>query len=371
MRSAREAHGRAQMYTGNKLKLGLFGSNCSSGLTATQAPERWDATWEANLALARMADAAGIEFMLPIARWKGYGGATNFEGSSFETITWACGLLAHTEHLTVFGTVHAPLVHPVFAAKQFVTADHVSAGRFALNVVCGWNQDEFDMFGVRSRDYDDLYGQGKEWVDVVKGLWQSDVPFDYLGRWFQLRGAVGDPKPFAGTRPIIMNAGSSPAGRAFAVENCDFLFCGFPTIEHGRTLATELHRQAAALGRPVSVFTAGHLICRPTRSEAEAYYAYVADEVADWDAVENMVSVNPKPSRRAFYEKNRRRFAAGYGGCPLVGSPDDIARELAAISDAGFVGLCFNLVNYLDECPVIRDEILPRLERLGLREPVR
>jgi len=356
------------MYTGNKLKLGLFGSNCSSGLTATTAPERWDATWEANLALAHLADDAGLEFMLPIARWKGYGGATNFEGSSFETITWACGLLANTKNITVFGTVHAPLVHPVFAAKQFVTADHVSSGRFGLNVVCGWNQDEFDMFGVKSRDYDDLYGQGKEWVDVVKGLWQNEAPFDYTGRWFQLQGAVGDPKPFGGTRPIIMNAGSSPAGRAFAVESCDFLFCGFPTLEVGRTMAAELHAQATALRRPVSIFTAAHLICRPTRSEAEAYYAYVADEIADWDAVENMVAVNPKPSRRAFYEKNRRRFAAGYGGYPLIGSPDDVASELAAVSDAGFAGLCFNLVNYLDEFPFIRDEVLPRLERLGVRE---
>jgi len=43
------------------------------------------------------------------------------------------------------------LVHPVFAAKQFVTVDHVSRGRFGVNVVCGWNQDEFDMFGVSQR----------------------------------------------------------------------------------------------------------------------------------------------------------------------------------------------------------------------------
>jgi alkanesulfonate monooxygenase SsuD/methylene tetrahydromethanopterin reductase-like flavin-dependent oxidoreductase (luciferase family) len=357
------------MYSPNRLKLGLFGANCSSGLTATSAPERWAATWDDNLALARMADEAGIEFMLPIARWKGYGGATNFEGTSWETITWACGLLAQTERLTVFGTVHAPLVHPVFAAKQFVTTDHVSRGRFGLNVVCGWNQDEFDMFGVSSRDYDDLYDQGKEWVEVVKGLWERTEPFDYDGRWFRLHGTIGDPKPYGGTRPIIMNAGSSPVGRAFAVAHCDFMFCGFPSHDEARRMVHDLHARAAELGRSTSVFTAAHLICRPTRAEAEAYYAYVADELADWDAVENMVGNNPKPARRAFYERHRRRFAAGYGGYPLVGSPDDVARELAAISDAGFVGLCFNLVNYLDEFPYVRDEVLPRLERLGLREP--
>ena len=365
----RARHGRHAMYTGHKLKLGLFGSNCSSGLAATQVPERWSGSWQANLALAQMADAAGIEFMLPIARWKGYGGATNFEGNSWETITWACGLLAQTQRLTVFGTVHAPLVHPVFAAKQFVTADHISRGRFGLNVVCGWNQDEFDMFGVQSRDHDDLYSQGKEWIEIVKCLWERQEPFDYTGTWFQLRGAIAEPKPFGETRPIIMNAGSSPIGRTFAVENCDFLFCGFATVEEGATMVTDLHARAAALGRPVNVFTSAHVVCRPTRREAEEYYAYFADELADWDAVENMLGNNLKPSRRAFFEQHRRRFAAGYGGYPIIGTPDEVAREFAAISAAGFVGMCFSVVNYIDEFPRFRDEVLPRLERLGVREP--
>ena len=48
-----------------------------------------------------------------------------------------------------------PLVHPVYAAKQFVTADHAGEGRFGLNIVCGWNQGEFDMFGAEQREHDD------------------------------------------------------------------------------------------------------------------------------------------------------------------------------------------------------------------------
>jgi alkanesulfonate monooxygenase SsuD/methylene tetrahydromethanopterin reductase-like flavin-dependent oxidoreductase (luciferase family) len=48
--------------------------------------------------------------------------------------------LAKTERLTVFGTVHAPLIPPLIAAKEFVTADHIGEGRFGLNLVCGWNE---------------------------------------------------------------------------------------------------------------------------------------------------------------------------------------------------------------------------------------
>src|SRR6266852_4631030 len=129
-----------------------------------------------------MADTAGLECLVPIGRWKGYGGATNFEGSTFETITWACGLLAATQRLTVFGTVHVPLFPPVLAAKQIVTADHIGRGRFGLNLVCGWNQDEFDMFGLEQDAHDDRYARGQEWLEVLLRLWSEETPFDYDGR---------------------------------------------------------------------------------------------------------------------------------------------------------------------------------------------
>ena len=68
---------------GNALKLGLVGTNCSSGRTYATISERWDATWENNVKLAQLADGLGIECMVPIARWKGYGGESNPNGSSF------------------------------------------------------------------------------------------------------------------------------------------------------------------------------------------------------------------------------------------------------------------------------------------------
>src|SRR5487761_1612842 len=114
---------------GNPLKLGIFGPNCSGGLSFTTLPERWDASWEHNLALAKLGDEAGLECIVPVGRWKGYGGVTDVNGTCFETITWATGLLTQTRRINIFGTVHAPLFHPVMAAKLMVTADQASAGR--------------------------------------------------------------------------------------------------------------------------------------------------------------------------------------------------------------------------------------------------
>src|ERR1700693_1176040 len=99
---------RIAMYNGNALKIGLFGANCSSGRSATKVPERWAASWPDCLALARLADDAGLDFMLPIARWKGYGGETDFHGCTLETITWAVGVLGVNKRMAGVGTVQAP-----------------------------------------------------------------------------------------------------------------------------------------------------------------------------------------------------------------------------------------------------------------------
>lgn len=74
----------------NALKLGIFGANYGSGRTYATLPERWEASWDNNRRLAQMTEALGLECMIPIARWKGYGGETNPNGSNFETIAPAC-----------------------------------------------------------------------------------------------------------------------------------------------------------------------------------------------------------------------------------------------------------------------------------------
>ena len=360
---------RTSMFNSNKLKLGIFSPNCSSGMAVTKVPERWDASWENNLRLAQMADEAGIEFLLPIARWKGYGGETDFEGTTLETITWACGLLAKTKRITVFGTVHAPLVHPIFAAKQMTTVSYVSGGRFGLNIVCGWNQDEFDMFGIEQREHDTRYDYGQEWWEVVQKIWREDTPFDYSGQFIKLKGVVGKPKPYNG-RPVVMNAGYSEAGRRFAAKNCDFLFTVVVDLARGKENVESIKAMAAAFGRSIDVFTTSYVVLRPTRKEAQDYHEYYTTQMGDYVAADHLMELQglhaqsfPPEAFKLF----RQRFLGGHGVYPLIGDPDDVAQELAKISAAGFIGTTITFVSYLQEFPYFRDEVLPRLVRLGLR----
>jgi dimethylsulfone monooxygenase len=370
---AEPMNNRLTMHNDNKFKLGLFGANCSSGRAITKVPERWSGNWSDNIALARMADEAGLDFLLPIGRWKGYGGETNYQGETFETVTWATGLLSATERITVFATVHAPLLHPVTAAKQFVTADHIGQGRFGLNIVCGWNEGEFKMFGATQRDHEDRYAYGQEWIDVIRMMWDRDEPFDFKGKYLSLEAVRSDPKPFGGTHPLTMNAGASPTGQAFAVQNCDALFCtptGAETVEalsngiqHAKTLA-------AGQGREIDVYSVGVVTCRPTTAEAEEYHKHCIIDDADWAAVDNILEMKdtrPDTVGAEEFARRRRHQAHGMGGIPIVGDPDSVAGEIARIAGVGLRGIGVSFVNYLEELPYFRDEVLPRLERMGLR----
>jgi len=366
---------RIAMYNGNALKIGIFGANCSSGRSATTVAERWSASWTDCLKLARMADAAGIDFMLPIARWKGYGGETDFHGSSLETVTWAVGLLSATEQMTVFGTVHAPLFHPLIAAKEIVTADHVSQGRFGLNIVVGWNEGEFEMFGAQQREHDMRYDYAQEWIDVVKQAWQRDGTFDFDGQFLKLREVRAYPKPYGGTRPILMNAGSSEVGQAFALRNCDAFFVATAgsrtSIEGNAKKVAQIKAAAQGIGREIEVYTVGQVVCRPTQHEAEEYYRCAMIENADWGAIDGMLAnrnITPQTIPPEEYAAKRRYFASNaIGGYPFVGTPDHVAQELETISKAGVRGIALSFVNYLNELPFFCAEVLPRLVRHGVR----
>ena len=179
----------------NPLKLGVFGVNVSNGCAITTADGTIEVNWPESVELARAADRAGIEAMVPVARWKGFGGSTNFNHRTFETYTWAAGLAQATERIAIFATSHVPTIHPVLAAKQATTIDHISGGRFGLNIVAGWNATEFEMFGKSQLPHEERYEAAEEWIELIKRLWTEPGSFDFTGRYFDCPGAYAEPKP--------------------------------------------------------------------------------------------------------------------------------------------------------------------------------
>ncbi len=233
------------------------------------------------------------------------------------------------------------------------------------------------MFGVAQRDHDARYDFAQEWLDAVKRAWSEDGDFDFDGAFLHLKGVRAYPKPFGDTRPIIMNAGSSAIGRAFALRNCEAFFTATAgsrtSLADNAKKVREIKDEAKSYGREIEVYTVGQVICRPTQQEADDYYRHAIIDNADWGAVEAMMTLRniTRENHSAEEYEARRRYFAGnaIGGYPFVGSPDRVAQELAAISEAGIRGIALSFVNYLDEVPYFAAEVLPRLARLGLRAP--
>lgn len=342
------------------MKIGLFTANATSSISVV--PERWTASWADNVALAQMADEAGLDFLLPIARWRGQ--AAESKRNAFETLTWATGLLALTERIMVFATIHVPLVNPVAAAKSLVTADHVGDGRVGLNIVVGWNEAEFGMFGVEQRPESERYPYAQEWIEVVKRIWTDPEPFDYDGTFLHLKGVEGNPKLVRAAAPPLINAGRSPAGRQYAIRNCDAFFTstGQITVDEIGAKVRAFWDEARAAGRNLDVYSDGICVCRPTQREAEEYFRYAVLDNPDWAVIGRRLARRPADGSKAAHELVHSAI-----GRDFVGDPDTIAGQFADLARAGIHGLALNFVNHLNELPYFRDEVLPRLERMGLR----
>jgi alkanesulfonate monooxygenase SsuD/methylene tetrahydromethanopterin reductase-like flavin-dependent oxidoreductase (luciferase family) len=362
------------LFNDNRMKLGVMAFNCSHGSTVTTADGAWPMTWEDNAALARMVDAAGMEVLLPVGRWKGYGGETNFNNRTFESFTWASGIGAVTKHCTVFATVHAPLVHPVAAAKMAATADHISGGRFAINLVAGWFKNEFEMFATEWREHDRRYEYAAEWIELVKRLWSAEEAFDFNGEFFQGKALWSQPKPVQSPRPPIMNAGSSPVGQSFSAQHADMNFAMLRQTDEGSDTAQINHLKtlAADLGRASQCWIHGYVVCRETEKEARDYLEHYVVERGDDVAVGNMLDifgVQSKTLEPAVLEAFKHHFKAGHGGYPLIGTPTQIVEAMQRLSEMGVDGILLSWVDYLGEAKQWIEQVMPLMEEAGLRTP--
>jgi dimethylsulfone monooxygenase len=361
---------RASMTDPTRFKLGLFSLNATGGIAMTTVPERWQAKWEDIAHVATIADRAGLDFLLPLQRWRGYGGETDPRGWCMETMTQAAALSTLTERIALFATVQVSIAHPVWAARAVATLDHTSRGRAGLNIVCGWNEHDFAMFGARDVGADRRFDQGEEWVQIFNKLCEDGAQVDYSGEFFEVRGARCSPSCVQDGGPVLMSAAFSQTGREFAAKYCDVLFTTISNIENGQRHVESLREISERFGRKLHIFTPVHVVCRETTAAAQEYYDYYATECADVGAVDNYISENSrsgKPALAAAMRLQRKRIAGGFGSYGIVGSPADVAEQILQIRRAGFSGISLSFVDFVTELPYFLDTVLWRLQEAGIR----
>jgi alkanesulfonate monooxygenase SsuD/methylene tetrahydromethanopterin reductase-like flavin-dependent oxidoreductase (luciferase family) len=361
----------------NRFKIGIFGANASGGMGGLTTAEGMIelASWAEVERLARRSEALGLEAFIPIARWKSPAGPGGIWGRQLETFTWAAGVAASTDRIQVFSTCHVPFVHPVQAAKMVATVDHISGGRVGLNVVAGYYTPEFEMFGLPLRDHDDRYRVADEWMGLLKRMWsKSEEPeFDFDGDYFSLRGVESFPKPVQDPYPVVMSAGLSPAGQAFALAHADLLFMAIQTVEGAAESIGPVAERARREGREnLALWAMLHIVCKDTEAEAREYVRYYAEEKADWETGVALMNIFTDGDVRSLgnYKENAmlKGLVQSINAIPVVGTPEQVVESLAALSAAGLDGAAIAMVDYDEGLDRLGEQILPLMRSAGLRD---
>ncbi|WP_199154436.1 LLM class flavin-dependent oxidoreductase [Chromobacterium sp. ASV23] len=360
----------------NKMKLGVFGLNIDGGCTFSAAPERLAANdWTGNLEVAKLADAAGLEALVPVGRWRGFGGKSNPEGLSYETYAWAAGMAALTDQIAIMATSHLSTVHPLFAAKQAMTIDHISGGRFGLNMICGWFTSEMGMFNGVSLDNEARYAQADEWLHVVQKAWGDPGEFNFNGQYFTLTNAVSDPKPL--NRPFLMNAGGSPRGKRFCAQHCDAAYLILKHEDGDDAIRDQIrsYRDLARIefGRDLKIWCYAYVVQRDSLEEAEKYLDYYVNQMGDDEACSNItreLGINTGMfGSTEEAERFRYHIKAGFAGVPLIGTPEMIVEQFKRYSELGVDGICLTWLDYHTGLKDFVRDVLPLMEQEGLRAP--
>ena len=206
---------RLAMYNANALKIGLFGFNCSSGRSATKVPERWSASWPDCLALARMADDRRHRLPAADRPLEGLRRRHRFARR-----------VARDHHLGDRACSARPRASPCSAPctrRCFIRSSPPSSASPPTTSARAASASTSSPAGTRAssrcsastqRDHDVRYDYAQDWIEAIKLAWGPSDDFDFDGQFIKLKKVRAKPKPYGGTRPLIMNAGSTPAGQA-------------------------------------------------------------------------------------------------------------------------------------------------------------
>lgn len=353
------------LFSDRKLKLGTFCSNSDGGFVVSKIDGQIEATWPSTLGPAQVADEMAFEALVPLGRWHGR--------HTLESYCWASAVGAVTRNPGVFSTSHVASLHPVVAAKQGATIDQISNGRFGLNVVCGWMQSEIDLFGsAAAGTHEDRYAQAAEWVEIIKRLWTEDRPFDYEGRYYQVRRAELNLDVVARPRPPIMNAGVSETGKHFAVKHCDMVFITPKTLDDTVADQVESYRRLAReeYGREIQVWSYASVIDGETEQDAKDFYDLFVHQQGDWDQALGHArarGLTSPPLSQAALKAEMEKLIAGTHGCTLFGGSEQIAEGLMRLSRLGLDGVLLSWPRYMEGVRRFQKSVLPLLEQEGLR----
>jgi FMN-dependent oxidoreductase (nitrilotriacetate monooxygenase family) len=220
------------------------------------------------IGIARQAEAATFDAVFVAdALWASKPLGKDPLPASYEPFTLLSAMAAATERIGLIGTFSTTFIHPFNMARFLVHIDHLSQGRAGWNIVTS-QAGEFN-YGMELPPIDERYVRAEEYVELVKALWDTwddDAvvvdreaavwaredrvhPIDFEGRWYRAERAhlyaARSPQGW----PVIVQAGQSAEGLAFAARHAEVVFTAQTELEWAKEYYAELKGRAATYGR--------------------------------------------------------------------------------------------------------------------------
>jgi FMNH2-dependent dimethyl sulfone monooxygenase len=357
------------------LMLGLFLPIQNGGWTISTAPRGTDWSFDYNARLVVQAEEAGFDLVFGLAQWlgaEGHGGATQYRKYTIDPLLVTSGVAALTRNIMLISTVHVLYGwHPLHLAKFGATLDHMTGGRWGLNLVTGFRPNEIDMFGLDPIPRDERYVRAAEFTEILNLLWRSETDVTFEGDHWSVNDGYVSPKPVHG-RPILVNAGSSDAGLDYAAKYSDLIFITSPGgAEIGAALESlpahtaRIKARAADAGREIRTVINPHVICRETEREVDQVCRAILDG-EDAPAVDSLVGTMRRGDQESWrgHERNQRIIG---GNIQIFGTPEQVVEQFAALKHAGCDGMQINFFDFAPDLAYFADNVMPLMKEAGLR----
>jgi dimethylsulfone monooxygenase len=360
------------------MMIGLFLPTQTGGFSQSKLPRatQWD--FDYNKRLTLQAESYGFDFVFGLQQWVqkgGFGGEIKYRENFLDPFISTVAIGALTKSIVTISTVHILYgsLHPLYLARFAATADHITGGRFGLNIVTGYDAKEPLMFGMTRIDHDKRYEQADEFTSIMEDLWVGEDNLSYDGDYYHLDGAYISPRPRFG-RPILVSASASQAGFDYAAHHADIVFTSSPAgavFENAIAALPDHVRQIKAAygktGRTGKVIIFPLIVCKRTREEAYAYRDAIVAE-ADFESIAAYTNRHAKGDAKGWPKHVPADRVLG-GHIQIVGDPNDVADAISRLHEAGLDGIQIGFYDYGPDLDFFAEAVLPLLEARGLRRP--
>ncbi len=360
------------------MMLGLFLPTQTGGFSQSKLPRetRWD--FDYNKALTLRAEEHGFDFVFGLQQWVGkggFGGEIKYRENFLDPFISTVAIGALTTKIVTISTVHILYGnwHPLHLARFAATADHISGGRFGLNIVTGYDAKEPLMFGMTRIAHDERYERADEFASIMEDLWAGEENLTYDGRFYKLDGAYVSPRPRYG-RPLMVSASASAAGFAYAAKHSDVVFTSSPggaVFENAIKVLPDHVKQMrsayAKTGRVGKIIIFPLIVCKPTHAEAMAYRNAIVDN-ADLESIRAYTARHSAGDAHGWKEHVPADRVMG-GHIQIVGSPEEVADQIEQLKEADFDGIQIGFYDYVPDLEFFAQTVVPLLEKKGLRIP--